>query len=72
MTRPVWHCAITIKLINGTRGEVHVAADDCLTFREMKAQVLRALSMAEQLTAEPPVEVVPAAPGQWGPRIVNQ
>jgi hypothetical protein len=54
---PKWSMAISIHLINGTKGQVQVSCDDCLTYREMKQQVMRALSMAEQLNAEPQAEV---------------
>jgi hypothetical protein len=66
MSRPTWAVEISIRLTNGTKGQVQVSADDCLTFREMKQQVLRALEMASQLNAE-----LPAAEEQRPFRIVN-
>jgi hypothetical protein len=57
---------ITIRLINGTKGQVQVSCDECLTFKEMKQQVLRALDMAYQLNAE-----TPAADEQRPFRVVN-
>jgi hypothetical protein len=55
-SHPKWSMDISIRLINGTKGQVQVSCDECLTYREMKQQVLRALSMAEQLNAALPVE----------------
>jgi hypothetical protein len=66
MSHPRWAVEISIRLTNGTKGQVQVSADECLTFREMKQQVLRALDMASQLNAE-----LPAADEQKPFRVVN-